>query len=627
MNLRYPKQKKMPQKNYRIENMSGIDRSGFAHCGTPADAMNLTEDAWPYWKTRPPRGFWHVVSEDENETNTGVFFQPDGISGACSLEDGLCWTTGTKVVACGEVLKNVTLTETDKKQLIPVGRDLFVVPDGVLLHKNEDGEWEQHKADPHYTADLGGMNLGTCDAQGKNKRAVFAGATEPPQNGFDWLDTGVSPLVLKRKNDGGAWEEITPECWYFMQTGLHEIFRERDVLRITANGLFRFSEANVGSVLQNQIIFTGEILSDASSGGLLHIQRPFPVIDHAVAVGNRIWGCRYGKNADGEFVNEVFCSALGDPLSWNRYGTDADDCYCVSLGFPGAFTSAAALYDDVIFFKENAVICVSGTEPAVFRVSCNEGKGVRVGCEKSVQKLGTNLVYCGVDGVYRSNGVYTVRLCDGFLPTALENAVGGVSGEKYYLSAQNTKGEYETFVFRAGKDTWHREDNKLKVQFYIRQRNCLYMLCEPFVQTLLGITVHCVMIYITDYDAPGKYTNCLLADGTTEENYAYKRDDSFDWYILTKELDLDERTTKCIREISVCFELEDSSLFGAELRTDRGERKALGKFTGKGLRRRTFHVNTLPCENIRLYFYGHGGCTIRDVEIVYENMKGEPDYV
>lgn len=625
--MRYPKQKKMPMKSYRIENMSGIDRSGFAHPGCLQDALNLTEDSYPHWKTRPPRGFWHMVPKDENDTNTGVFFQPHSVSGACSLEEGLCWTTGTQVVAFGKVLKNVTLTATDKKQLLPVGRDLFVVPDGVLLHKNADGEWEMQKVDPDFTVDLAAVNFGTCDAQGNGKRPVLASATEPEQNGYDWLDTGASPIVLKRKNDSGTWEETSAERWFFMQTGLHEVFRENDTICITAAGQFQFKQARVCSVLQNQILITGEIFSDSSSGNELHIQRPFPLIDHAVAVGNRIWGCRCGENADGAFVNEVFCSALGDPLTWTRFGTGADDCYSASLGVPGAFTGAAALYDDVVFFKENAVICVAGSEPADFRVSCNEGKGVRLGCEKSIQKLGASLVYCGVDGVYRSNGVYAVRLCDGFLPVALENAVGGVLGEKYYLSAQNTKGEYETFVFHAGKDTWHREDNKLKVQHYVRQRNCLYMLCEPFVQTVLGMTVHCIMIYVTDHDAPGKYTNCLLADGTTEDDYAYMRDDAVDWYALTKQLDFDEGNVKRINEVSVRFELDESALFCAELRTDKGERKSLGRFTGKGLRRRTLHVNAMPCESVQLYFYGHGGCVIRDVEIVYENMKGDPAYV
>ena len=75
------------------------------------------------------------------------------------------------------------------------------------------------------------------------------------------------------------------------------------------------------------------------------------------------------------------------------------------------------------------------------------------------------------------------------------------------------------------------------------------------------------------------------------------------------------------------FELDESALFCAELRTDKGERKSLGRFTGKGLRRRTLHVNAMPCESVQLYFYGHGGCVIRDVEIIYENMKGDPAYV
>ncbi len=499
--MRYAKQKNIARQHFQIGTMDGIDRSSFADERTLQDAHNLTSDGKPYWKTRPPRGRWHLLNEEQDETNSGVFVLNDPISGACSLEEGLCWTTGSKIYIGGKPLDGIALRNSARKQLLPIGRDLFILPDGVLLHKDEQGIWQKQEAEPQV------------------------------------------------------------------------------------------------------------------------------VVDHAVVCGNRIWGCRYGENADGEFVNEIFCSALGDPLTWNRYGTGADDCYCASVGAPGAFTGAAVLYDDVIFFKENSVFCVSGTQPSDFRVTHNEGRGVRAGCERSIARLGSSVVYCGTDGVYRTNGSYTVRLCDGFPPTALENAVGGVSGEKYYLAAHDQNAEKCMFVFTAGRDTYHCEDNAINVQYLIPQRNSLYMLCIPNITQIVGISLYWMMICVADWNAPDKYTNCLLMEGSQESDYGYAPETDIQWYALTNELDCATPDTKCIREVAVRFELGDSALLCVELRTDRGEIKQLGRFTGKGLRRRILHVSALPCEAVQLYFYGHGACTIRNVEIIFENAKGEESRV
>ncbi|MBE6812165.1 MAG: hypothetical protein E7523_04710 [Ruminococcaceae bacterium] len=623
--MRYAKQKNITRRHFQIGQMDGIDRSSFADEKTLYDAYNLTSDGKPHWKTRPPRGRWHLLNEEQNETNSGVFVLNDPISGACSLEEGLCWTAGTKIYIGGKPLSDVTLQEGDRKQLLPIGKDLFVVPDGVLLHKDTQGVWQKRAAAAHVIINGPMFHMGGCDTNGVKRRLAVVGTSEPavPYDSYQWVDTSVSPAVLKDKNEAGEWVQLEQDGWFFIFTGLHEKFHVGDYVDITAPGQFYMHNARVFKTEHNAIMVRGDIFADTSEGEGLHIQRRFPVIDHAVVCGNRIWGCRYGENIDGEFVNEIFCSALGDPLTWSRYGTGADDCYCASVGTPGAFTGAAVLYDDIVFFKENSVFCVSGKQPSDFRIAHNEGRGVRAGCERSIARLGSSVVYCGTDGVYRTNGIYTVRLCDGFPPTALENAVGGCIGEKYYLAAHRQNGEKCMFVFTAGRDTYHCEDNAIDVQYFVTQRNSLYMLCIPSTTQIAGISLYWMMICVSDWNAPDKYTNCLLTEGTQESDYGYARETDLRWYALTNELDCGTQATKCIREVAVRFELGESSLFGVELRTDRGECRQLGRFTGMGLRRRILHVSALPCETVQLYFYGHGECTIRDVEIIFENAKGE----
>ncbi len=627
--MRYAKQKKIARQHFQIGTMDGIDRSSFADEHTLQDAHNLTSDGKPYWKTRPPRGRWHLLNEEQDETNSGVFVLNDPISGACSLEEGLCWTAGTKIYIGGKQIEEVTLQESDRKQLLALGRDLFIVPDGVLLHKEEDGYWTTTKAESRFSTEGTRFHFGGCDENGQTRGVAKAGNTTPDASNemYDWIDTSVSPAVLKSMNENRTWVSIQNYGWYLSMPDVHEKFNVGDFVNITIPGQVFMRNACIFYKETDLICMTGEVYADQGAGSGVRIVRPFPVIDHAVVCGNRVWGCRFGENEDGEHINEIFCSALGDPLTWNRYGTGADDCYCASVGAPGAFTGAAVLYDDVVFFKENSVFCVSGKQPSDFRIAHNEGRGVRAGCERSIARLGSSVVYCGTDGVYRTNGSYTVRLCDGFPPTALENAVGGVIGEKYYLAAHDQNAEKCMFVFTAGRDTYHCEDNAINVQYLIPQRNSLYMLCIPNITQIVGISLYWMMICVADWNAPDKYTNCLLTEGSQESDYGYAPETDIQWYALTNELDCATPDTKCIREVAVRFELGDSALLCVELRTDRGEIKQLGRFTGKGLRRRILHVSALPCEAVQLYFYGHGACTIRNVEIIFENAKGEESRV
>lgn len=622
--MRFAKQKNVPRQYFQLGTMDGIDRSSFADERTLQDGCNLTSDGKPYWKTRPPRGRWHLLNEEQDATNSGMFVLNDPISAACTLSEGLCWTAGTKIYIGGKAVADVVLQNTPRKQLLAMGKDLFIVPDGVLLHQTADGAWQAKQAGAVCASDGEKYSMGGCEG-GVRKKYAMPGNETPtrPNDIYQWIDTSVSPAVLKDKNEDGEWVEQTHDSWYFIVSDVGQIFSVGDYVNITAPGKFYMDNALIIEAGPNSIVVKGDIFAHLGEGSGVQIRKPFPAIDHAVVCGNRVWGCRYGENEDGEHINEIFCSALGDPLTWNRFGTGADDCYAASVGAPGAFTGAAVLYDDVVFFKENSVFCVSGTQPSDFRVAHNEGRGVRAGCERSIARLGGSIVYCGTDGVYRTNGSYTLRLCDGFPPTALENAVGGVIGEKYYLAAHRQNGDKCMFVFTAGRDTYHCEDNNFDVQYFVTQRNSLYMLCMPTATLIAGISLYWMMIFVSDVNAPDKYTNCLMTEGTTQEDYGYAPETQLRWYALTNELDCGTRDTKCIREVTVRFELGESSLFCVEMRTDRGERRQLGRFTGKGLRRRTLHVNMLACETVQLYFYGHGPCTIRDVEICFENAKGE----
>ena len=56
------------------------------------------------------------------------------------------------------------------------------------------------------------------------------------------------------------------------------------------------------------------------TGGItVTVARLVPDMYYVVAAGNRLWGCRFGVDEDGNPINEIYASALGDPKNWSKF--------------------------------------------------------------------------------------------------------------------------------------------------------------------------------------------------------------------------------------------------------------------------------------------------------------------
>lgn len=625
--MRYAKQKNISTKSCRVFPLRGIDRSNDAKAGSLFDCLNLTSDAAPCWQVRPRRGRWRLCDESDGGSS-GLFPMGAYVRGACSLAGGLCWATDRHVYIGGKMVENLQLQPSPTKQLLPVGRDLFIAPDGVYLHQTEDGTeitWVENS----FSAAAENVLCGPCDTDGTPIPVSAMSDTAPAAaaEGQIWIDTAGSIPVAKRYREAEGWVVFTTDRLYLSAEGIGEGFREGDFVSIQAEPFVQTPSETLLSVSSSYIVFAGTLQHPIGNpASEVTVRRSCPAMDFAVTVNNRIWACRYGDDGNGNFVNEVFCSAPGDPLTWQRYGTGEADCFRACVGSAGPFTGAGVLFDDVLFFKEDAVVTVSGLFVSNFRVEEQAAHGVRAGCERSLVRLGNALVYCGVDGVYRTNGTYTTRFCEGFEPIALENAVGGVLGEKYYLAADWNENERKIAVFDLGSDTWMCEDDRYKTQFFVPQRNALYMLCLPVQMEVAGVKLLWYSILVTDVDAPGKSTDCLFADSENEEDYMYDPLPQCEWFAVTNQLDDDNASLKRIRSVSIRFCQENTASVRVCILTDNGDRCELGSFVGGGQRRRQMTVNVLPCTSFRLLLSGKGKCTVQEIGYVYEKVKGEDEY-
>jgi hypothetical protein len=198
-------------------------------------------------------------------------------------------------------------------------------------------------------------------------------------------------------------------------------------------------------------------------------------MDFVTESGNRLWGCRYGIAANGEVVNEIYASKLGDFKNWNCFMGISTDSYVASCGSDGQFTGAITHLGYPLFFKENCIHKVYGQFPSNFQIQETECRGVERGCERSLAVVNETLFYKAKTGVCAFGGSLPQEISYAFGDARYSNAVAGGHGNKYYISMADPSGQYHLFVYDTGKNMWHKEDNT-RAACFCSCRNELYFI-------------------------------------------------------------------------------------------------------------------------------------------------------
>ena len=130
----------------------------------------------------------------------------------------------------------------------------------------------------------------------------------------------------------------------------------------------------------------------------------------------------------------------------------------MTVGTPGPFTGAAVSGSAVIFFKENCLHRVYGTQPSNFTVYVDNLRGVQQGCHKSAVRVNEYLYYKSVFDVcvYADSEVAGISAALG--TESYKNAVAGVCGNRLYLSMEDQEGAWQLLVYDTAAGVWTRED-------------------------------------------------------------------------------------------------------------------------------------------------------------------------
>ncbi|MBD8959796.1 MAG: hypothetical protein EGQ82_04945 [Clostridiales bacterium] len=305
-----------------------------------------------------------------------------------------------------------------------------------------------------------------------------------------------------------------------------------------------------------------------------------PRLDHVCALDNRLWGCRYGKQAGSNTdVNEIYCSALGDFKKWNTFQGISTDPWYAGVAEPGPFTGAVAYGGHPIFFKEDCAYVISGSYPP-YTVTVLHIDGVARGAARSICEVDGALYYKSRYAVmrYTSSSIGSVSDRLGRLPDAVPAAAGSFGG-KYYLSLAGKVHVYDT-----KRGMWCTEDDCGAVDFATADGK-LYIAAGK-------------------EDANGKYPLYEVSGDAEAEA-------DMPWSFTTPRIGYGLPNRKYVSRVLIRLEIGDAALPTVELSRDGGAWEALScaaRVGTDGARTGSITIPIRPrrCESFRIRVSGVG---------------------
>lgn len=441
------------------------------------DMINMSSSNYPVISPRAKRG---VFAPSEGNAFRGII-----------AKDALCYVNGASFYIGSHAVSGLTLDADTEKTLISMGAYVIILPDKKWVNTapnsqntfdfgNIEASWQQ----PEDTV----VTFIPCDSDG-NEVTVASGDSAPasPENGTMWLDTSVSPNSMKiYVSTSSMWTSVATAYVKIFATGIAANFSEGD--GVTVSGVADPNLADLNSTMtvqrklnENAIVVIGLLGEtktqtydpDAAQGSSasktpVKVARLMPKMDHVCECNNRLWGCRYGLNINGDFVNEIYASKLGDFKNWNCFAGVSTDSYAVSCGTDGQWTGAVTYGGYPMFFKENCFHKIYGNYPSNYQSTVTECRGVEKGSERSLAVVNEVLYYKSRSGIMAYDGSLPSEVSSYLGNVRYTDAVGGANGRKYYISMKESgTTSYRLFVYDTEKGLWHREeDTRFKAVCY-----------------------------------------------------------------------------------------------------------------------------------------------------------------
>lgn len=369
----------------------------------------------------------------------------------------------------------------EPKTLISMGSYVIVMPDKYYINTKDFND--KGKIERSFEASSGTAQFSLCklDGEGYNipQENISESAPNDPEDLEYWIDTSGDTHVLRQySKTNSQWVSVATTyikiSFPNTTTDLTQLFSAEDGLTISgitaSEQLKDLNNTMVAwGVGKDYIIVTGILdktaTQDLTDSAFISIKRRMPLMDFVIESGNRLWGCRYGTALNGEVVNEIYASKLGDFKNWNAFAGISTDSYVASVGTDGQFTGAITHLGYPLFFKENCMHKVYGNYPANYQIQTTACRGVQKGCHKSLAIVNEVLYYKSRSSICAYDGSLPVEISSALGEEVYSDAVAGVLRNKYYISMKDTSNAYHLFVYDTQKGMWHREDNTQALEF------------------------------------------------------------------------------------------------------------------------------------------------------------------
>lgn len=446
--MRLSTMNELPTARTMIDVFGGYNHNLRCGEGEFYEMKNLSSDDYPVLSPRRKRGTYETPEH------------PRGL-----LErDQLCYVDGSNIVI-GEDRVDMSLTD-DYKTLISMGAYIIILPDKKYINTTN----HEDRGEIDVSVKSGNnVSFALCTPDGGEYKNIKYQSTEPenPTNLHYWLDTSKTEPVLKQYSSAlDTWVEITETFIkiFSADSGIDKHFEVGDGVTISGVILPIVEYLNkkpmtIKAKGDNYIVVAGMLSALTDQNEPITIERKMPTMDFIVESKNRLWGCRYGKALNGEIVNEIYASKLGDFKNWNSFDGISTDSYAATVGTDGEFTGAVTLGGYPIFFKENHMHKVYGDFPSQYRIQDTSCRGVQVGCSKSLAIVNEVLYYKSRNAVCAYDGSLPQEVSFALGSVPYKNAVAGALGNKYYISMEDNDSMWHLFVFDTLKGLWHREDD------------------------------------------------------------------------------------------------------------------------------------------------------------------------
>lgn len=646
MPLKLPQLYQTDQTPVTVNVFGGLNRALRIGDGQFSDMKNMTSDHYPVLATRDRRGKpYAAVATNPRWVTTaavgnGGVYQPVWVD---DVDDGNGGTVLGLVLAYPDTASikkyPLGLDPNTEKQIVAVGAYLIVTPDMMYVNTVDEADYGTLYDGPDAASGIGYLtaNMVMCDEHGVLPVYIQAVAPEEEQenttfpNGILWQKTGEADGLYRWDDENRRWVKSATSYVKVTVGGYVEgvatvlsclpftkPLKAGDALVVS--GMSKTAEgvtvgvtdgAHVVSWVEDfqadleagttgagqSFVLEGTLTSSFEDFGYnelnpVKVSRYLPCMDFVTTANNRLFGCRYGDNGLGSFVNEIYVSARGDFLRWGIGDGSDDGPAIISIGEDGVWSGAIAYNGYPTFFKERWMAVIGGDSPATYTVRDAACMGVGRFSSKSLAVV-NNILY------YKSNG--PIMAYDGTAPVPVSEAlgrlngwpraVGGAAGGKYYVSIQTfNRTDPHLYVLDTERGLWHREDATEAESMAADGENLYFVAVKR---------------------ESGAVTRTLWR---TRNEDAEAETDRMPWYAETGIIGLETDDKKQITKLTVKLHLEQGATARVSVQYDsEGIWKQVWAVNEAVLRTVSVPIVPMRCDHLKLRLEGTGGCRIYSI--------------